>query len=93
MTAAARKGLGKGLEALLSDNLVESAGVSEIEISLISSNPYQPRRDFDQEKLAELAESIKEHGLIQPIIVRKSSDGYHIIAGERRVRAARMAGL
>ncbi|HPU96204.1 MAG TPA: ParB/RepB/Spo0J family partition protein, partial [Bacillota bacterium] len=93
MTAAARKGLGKGLEALLSDNLVESAGVSEIELSLISSNPYQPRRDFDQEKLAELAESIKEHGLIQPIIVRKSSDGYHIIAGERRVRAARMAGL
>lgn len=93
MTAAARKGLGKGLEALLSDNLVEGAGISEIDISLISSNPFQPRRDFDEEKLAELASSIKEHGLIQPIIVRKSAGGYHVIAGERRVRASRVAGL
>lgn len=93
MTPAARKGLGKGLEALLSDNLLEGAGITELEISLISSNPYQPRRDFDEEKLAELSQSIKEHGLIQPVVVRRAETGYHIIAGERRLRAARMAGL
>ncbi|HOA15333.1 MAG TPA: ParB/RepB/Spo0J family partition protein [Bacillota bacterium] len=93
MTPQNKKGLGKGLEALLSDNLVEGAGVSEIDLSLISSNPYQPRVDFDEEKLAELAASIKEHGLIQPMIVRRAPLGYHIIAGERRLRACRMAGL
>lgn len=93
MTPAARKGLGKGLEALLSDNLVEGTGITELEISLISSNPYQPRRDFDEEKLVELSQSIKEHGLIQPVVVRRAETGYHIIAGERRLRASRMAGL
>lgn len=93
MTPQNKKGLGKGLEALLSDNLVEGAGVLEIDLSLISSNPYQPRVDFDEGKLAELSASIKEHGLIQPIIVRRAPKGYHIIAGERRLRACRMAGL
>ncbi len=93
MTSANKRGLGKGLEALLSDNLLEGAGVSEIDLTMIDSNPYQPRRDFDEGKLEELAASIKEHGVIQPIIVRRSGTRYHVIAGERRLRASRIAGL
>ena len=93
MTSANKRGLGKGLEALLSDNLLEGAGVSEIDLSMIDSNPYQPRRDFDEGKLEELAASIKEHGVIQPIIVRRAGTRYHVIAGERRLRASRIAGL
>ncbi|MGE5588846.1 MAG: nucleoid occlusion protein [Clostridia bacterium] len=67
--------------------------VKEIALSLIRSNPYQPREAFDDESLQELADSIKEHGLIQPVIVRQVGDQYEIIAGERRLRACRMAGL
>ena len=94
MTAAAlKRGLGKGLEALLSDNQVDGGGVDSIDLSLIDSNPYQPRVDFNEENMAELAASIKEHGVLQPIIVRRNGARYHIIAGERRVRASRMAGL
>lgn len=94
MTAAAlKRGLGKGLEALLSDNQVDGGGVDSIDLSLIDSNPYQPRTDFNEESLAELAASIKEHGVLQPIIVRRNGSRYHIIAGERRVRASRIAGL
>lgn len=93
MTSANKRGLGKGLEALLSDNLLEGAGVSEIDLTMIDSNPYQPRRDFDEGKLEELAASIKEHGVIQPIIVRRAGTRYHVIAGERRLRASRIAGL
>jgi len=93
MTAAGKRGLGKGLEALLSDNLLEGAGVSEIDLSLIDSNPYQPRKDFSEDKLAELASSIKEHGVLQPVIVRRAGPRFHVIAGERRIRASRMAGL
>ena len=66
---------------------------SELPISQIRPNPYQPRTSWNQEQLAELCESIKANGIIQPIIVRKSGDGYQIIAGERRYRAAEMAGL
>ena len=101
-----RKALGKGLEQLFSneridfDNfekgLVEEAKPNEIvEISLdeIRSNPYQPRKIFDEEALNELAESIKEHGIVQPIIVKKSIKGYELVAGERRTKASRIAGF
>ncbi|MCS7170131.1 MAG: ParB/RepB/Spo0J family partition protein, partial [Candidatus Kapabacteria bacterium] len=100
-------GLGRGLEALIPVKplLPESArelppddGVSVgivmvVEIAKIRSNPYQPRQDFDQKSLEELARSIKEHGLIQPITVRRAESGFELIAGERRVRACMEAGL
>ncbi len=91
------RGLGKGLSALLgSDTVAEitvSSGVNTLRISEIEPNPDQPRRVFDEEKLQALAESIKNDGLLQPIVVRKDVDCYRIVAGERRWRAARMAGL
>ncbi len=101
MAGKAKKGgLGQGLGALISsaaetDNGVEETqgGVKEIKISDIEPDAGQPRKNFDKEKIEALAESIKEHGLIQPIIVTKSVNGYKIIAGERRWRAARVAGL
>jgi ParB family chromosome partitioning protein len=92
-----RRGLGRGLGALIPE--METAekdrqGVSEIEIRLIDPNPKQPRREFDSEKLGELADSIREHGLVQPIVVRPKGDArYEIVAGERRWRAAQLAGL
>lgn len=67
--------------------------IKNIPISEIRSNPFQPRRVFDEEKLSELAESIKEHGLFQPIIVKKSIKGYELVAGERRTKAAKLAGF
>ena len=90
-----RKGLGKGLGALLdSENiLVGTSALSELKINEIVPNTSQPRKNFDQDKLKGLAESIQKHGVVQPIIVKKEPDGYSIIAGERRWRAARMAGL
>ena len=110
-----KKGLGKGLSALLSiyddeNEEIESAlkntnntpieneqahqgGVEEIEISLIDTNPNQPRKIFDKEAINELADSIKVHGVIQPIILNKSGNRYIIIAGERRFRASKVAGL
>ena len=90
-----RKGLGKGLGALLdSENiLVGTSALSELKINEIVPNTSQPRKNFDQDKLKGLAESIQKHGEVQPIIVKKEPDGYSIIAGERRWRAARMAGL
>lgn len=87
-----KKRLGRGLSALLPD-ADEEDGVREIELGLIKPNPYQPRTEFDKEKLEELATSIKEHGVIQPIIVRKQDDGYELVAGERRWRAAQKAGI
>mgnify|MGYP001007470264 CR=1 FL=1 len=100
-----RKALGKGLEDLFGDtldfNVVEKEitektpknEIKEIELTELRSNPYQPRKTFDEEKLQELASSIKEHGVFQPIIVKKSIiKGYEIVAGERRVRASIMAG-
>lgn len=90
-------GLGRGLDALIDTTHVEASGsssISEIELSLIVANPDQPRRNFDDEALQELAESIREHGVISPITLRKNTDGtYMIIAGERRYRASKLAGL
>ena len=101
-----RRALGKGLEELFNNEILDYSTVEEkivettpkeeivnVKISELRSNPYQPRKIFDQEALKELSESIKEHGVFQPIIVKKSIKGYEIIAGERRVKASEMAGL
>lgn len=89
--------LGRGLDALIATDTVKTEGsssISEIAISHIKANPNQPRREFDPEALQELADSIKEIGIIQPITLRKMDDGtYQIIAGERRFRASQLAGL
>lgn len=91
---AKKSGLGKGLDALFEDNNNESAGgVLTLRISEVEPNKNQPRQNFDEESIANLAESIRENGLIQPIVVRKSAMGYQIIAGERRWRACRMLGM
>ena len=88
------KRLGRGLNALLSDDAPKKDRAEDIAIDRIAANPHQPRREFNEEALAELAASIKAHGLVQPIIVRPAEGGtYSLIAGERRLRAARMAGL
>ena len=101
-----RKALGKGLEQLFSNEVInfekfesdvvantKESDIKQIKLSEIRSNPYQPRRTFNEESLNELAESIKEHGIVQPIIVKKSIKGYELIAGERRTKASRIAGL
>lgn len=88
-----KKGLGKGLGALLGTEETENGGIMEIRISDIEPNVNQPRKTFDDEKLAALAESIKQHGVVQPLIVQRDGDTYRIVAGERRWRAARLAGL
>ncbi|MBU5454871.1 ParB/RepB/Spo0J family partition protein [Caproiciproducens sp. MSJ-32] len=87
--------LGKGLGALIPEdiNVKEEVEKNLININLIRSNDKQPRKNFDNEKIAELAQSIKEHGIIQPIIVTKKDDYYVIVAGERRWRAAKLLGL
>ncbi|MFF0830300.1 ParB/RepB/Spo0J family partition protein [Brevibacillus sp. NPDC003359] len=88
------RGLGKGLNALITSNLIEEGEqVKEVSINEIRPNPYQPRKEFEQSAIDELAQSIKEHGIIQPLIVRKSIKGYELVAGERRLRAAKVAGL
>ena len=95
--ASNAKGLGKGLAALLGDNVLENAEEKSslyLPISQVESCAGQPRKQFDPDALADLADSIREHGIIQPLTVRKLQSGYYqIIAGERRWRAARMAGL
>ncbi len=92
--AMGKKGLGKGLDALLGDfSEPQAAGLQEVDIYLIDTNEGQPRKTFDKEKLNELAESVKLHGVVQPIVVRRMGERYSIIAGERRYRAARIAGL
>lgn len=92
--AAKKGGLGRGFDSLFSDNSVEERPVSELRLSQIVPDREQPRKTFDDEALAELCESIREHGLIQPVIVCPDGGGaYRIIAGERRWRASRMAGL
>ena len=88
-----KRGLGRGLGALLSSTPVEGEFLVEIPLERIGVNPNQPRKAFDQEALAELSASIKASGIIQPVVVRRRGDGYELIAGERRWRAARMAGL
>ena len=103
-----RKALGRGLEQLFSDenintfedienDIVDNArannSIVELNLDELRPNPYQPRKKFDEEALNELAESIKEHGVFQPIIVKKTIKGYDIVAGERRFRASKKAGL
>lgn len=101
-----KKALGRGLEQLFSSeildfdsfesNIMENAtesDIKELPISEIRPNPYQPRKTFNQEALDELAESIKNYGVFQPIIVKKSINGYYLVAGERRLRASKLAGL
>ena len=94
------RGLGRGLKSLLGDDLTlavmpdKSNGITEIELSKLQAGKYQPRTAMEQEKLQELADSIREQGVISPIIIRPiAADKYEIIAGERRWRAAKMAGL
>jgi ParB family chromosome partitioning protein len=88
-----RQGLGKGLDALFpSLSINDDDKVIEIPLSQLRANPYQPRKHFDDEAIRELAESIREHGVIQPIIVREALRGYEIIAGERRFRASQLLG-
>ena len=103
-----RKALGKGLEQLFSNESLYSGPIDpieeiventpkddivEVKLLELRSNPYQPRQKFDQEKLVELANSIKEYGVLEPIIVTKSIKGYEIVAGERRKKASELAGL
>ena len=91
---ARRGGLGKGLGALIPAGIPEGVGgLEEIPVAAIRPNPYQPREHFDEEELASLAESIREVGILQPVLVRETDDGYELIAGERRWRAARRVGL
>ena len=99
--AVKKRGLGRGLSALIPDEPIkednekssENEKIVELEISLLAPNNEQPRREFDDDKLDELAQSIKYHGVIQPIIVRKKNEGYEIVAGERRWRASKKASL
>ena len=88
-----KRGLGRGLAALIPG--ADGAGATSLEIPLaeLESNPLQPRRHFDQAALEELASTIKAHGVLTPVVVRRSAGGYQIVAGERRIRAARLAGL
>jgi len=89
-----KSGLGRGLDALIpSLSINEDDKVVEIPLAQLRPNPYQPRKTFDETAIRELADSIKEHGVIQPIIVREVVKGYEIIAGERRFRASQLGGL
>ena len=101
----AKKKLGKGLSEIFGDDIDNflneidntsssaTTGTAKIEVKEIRPNPYQPRKEFDEEGLRELADSIKENGVFQPILVRKSLSGYELVAGERRLRATKLAGL
>ena len=95
MAVKGKPGLGKGLDKLIPNDLKnrEPEGKLTLKLSQIEPNPDQPRKSFDKESIEELAESIKQYGVIQPIIVSRNGDMYEIIAGERRWRAARKAGL
>lgn len=89
-----RRALGRGLSALLADSLAQGDELLEVDIDLIEPNPDQPRLHFNESKLEELAQSIRSNGLVQPILLRRVSNGrYQIVAGERRWRAAQKAGL
>ncbi len=91
-TVKLKKGLGRGLSSLIGDNIT-SVKTNKTSIGSIIRNPFQPRKNFDKEQMEELTNSIKERGIIQPIIVRKKADKFEIIAGERRWQAAQHAGL
>jgi len=92
-----KRALGKGLDALFPDigltDKPQSTDFFQCDVDKIKPNPYQPRRHFSEEEMKELADSVKARGLLQPLLVRKSKDGYELIAGERRLRAAKMANL
>lgn len=91
-----KRGLGRGLAALINDDIdldMEDETIKEIDVNLIFPNKYQPRQDFKDDNIQELSNSIKINGLIQPIVIRKVGKKYEIIAGERRLRAAKIAGL
>lgn len=89
-----KRRLGRGLGALINEALTETGDINEIPLSQIEPNPFQPRVNFDEVKLQELADSIKEHGVVQAVVVSPAGkEGYYLVAGERRCRAARMAGL
>ncbi len=88
-----RRALGRGLSALIGDETSHYQDLAEIDIDLIRPNPHQPRQVFEDSKLAELAKSIGSTGLLQPIVVRRVQDRFELVAGERRWRAARLAGL
>src|SRR5215467_8686791 len=91
---AQRKALGRGLSALLGTSDLETGQFREIDIDRILPNSHQPRKHFDEDGLNELADSIREHGVVQPIVVRALEDGFfQLIAGERRWRAAQLVGL
>lgn len=90
---AKKAGLGMGLDALFGDNAGESSGAQTLRVSDIEPNRKQPRQTFDDAAIAELADSIRQHGLIQPIVVRSTGTNYQIVAGERRWRACRMLGM
>lgn len=92
---AKARGLGKGLDALFADSASEeNSGVTSVRVSEIEPNLGQPRKEFDEKALGELADSISQHGILQPLLVRPANNGmYQIVAGERRWRAARLAGL
>ncbi len=87
------RGLGRGLAALVAEFPAGQVSMMELELSQVRPNPRQPRKAFDREAIDALAESIKHDGVVQPIIVRDGGDGYEIVAGERRWRAAKLAGL
>ena len=97
--AAQKKGLGRGLDALLDpysvsvEEQARAGAVLTAHVRDIDTNALQPRKQFDEQSLNELAESIRVHGIVQPLIVKQKGDRYMIIAGERRFRAARLAGL
>lgn len=86
-----KRALGKGLFALMPE--AEAGGMTELALEAVRPNPYQPRRGFDPGEMQELVESIRQHGVVQPVVVRPSGDGYELIAGERRWRAAAACGL
>lgn len=89
-------GLGRGLDALIPTGSMDEpskTGIEEVPVALIDVNPHQPRTVFNEEELTELAASIKRHGLLQPLVVTRSGDHYELIAGERRLRASKLAGL
>src|SRR5690349_13614740 len=85
--------LGRGLASLIPQRHTNEAAIVEVAVGRVTPNPYQPRRRMDDARLEELAASIREHGVLQPILVTETIDGYQLVAGERRLRAARLAGL
>ena len=90
----ARDALGRGLGALLEGmNVTAEAELTTLPVAQIRPNPYQPRQHFDPDRLRELADSIRQQGVIQPIVVRRDAEGFELIAGERRLRAAQLAGF